>query len=182
MIYFLIVVKVGGTTRSTGRSRLLLLGIADVAGKYYVRARRFGSTRVMADSFSAQGLSRAPGRREDVRCRPSNRVSSRSALIEGRGASGDHVRARAAATLFSFRAYSPQRDPSAGCSRLARLISATRGRVVGHAAYSDSAPTSRIAGKERAASPRGWSRRPSTPRSSAHHELPVLRGADDAVW
>ena len=37
MIYFLIVVTVGGTTSITGPFLAsLLLGIADVAGKYYV--------------------------------------------------------------------------------------------------------------------------------------------------
>ena len=37
MIYFLIVVSVGGTTTITGPLlAALLLGIADVAGKYYV--------------------------------------------------------------------------------------------------------------------------------------------------
>jgi branched-chain amino acid transport system permease protein len=37
MIYFLIVVSVGGTTTLTGPLlAALLLGIADVAGKYYV--------------------------------------------------------------------------------------------------------------------------------------------------
>ena len=37
MIYFLIVVTVGGTTTITGPLlAALLLGIADVAGKYYV--------------------------------------------------------------------------------------------------------------------------------------------------
>jgi branched-chain amino acid transport system permease protein len=37
MIYFLIVVAVGGTTSITGPLlAALLLGIADVAGKYYV--------------------------------------------------------------------------------------------------------------------------------------------------
>jgi branched-chain amino acid transport system permease protein len=37
MIYFLIVVAVGGTTTVTGPLLAsLLLGIADVAGKYYV--------------------------------------------------------------------------------------------------------------------------------------------------
>ena len=37
MIYFLIVVSVGGTTSITGAFfASLLLGIADVAGKYYV--------------------------------------------------------------------------------------------------------------------------------------------------
>ena len=39
MIYFLIVVTVGGTSRITGPFlAALLLGIADVAGKYYVPA------------------------------------------------------------------------------------------------------------------------------------------------
>jgi branched-chain amino acid transport system permease protein len=37
MIYFLIVVSVGGTTTITGPLlAALLLGIADVAGKYYI--------------------------------------------------------------------------------------------------------------------------------------------------
>jgi branched-chain amino acid transport system permease protein len=37
MIYFLIVISVGGTTTITGPFYAsLLLGIADVAGKYYV--------------------------------------------------------------------------------------------------------------------------------------------------
>jgi len=36
MIYFLIVVTVGGSSSITGRSCFALLGIGDVAGKYYV--------------------------------------------------------------------------------------------------------------------------------------------------
>jgi branched-chain amino acid transport system permease protein len=39
MIYFLIVISVGGTTTITGPFfASLLLGVADVAGKYYVPA------------------------------------------------------------------------------------------------------------------------------------------------
>jgi branched-chain amino acid transport system permease protein len=39
MIYFLIVIAVGGTTTITGPFlSALLLGVADVAGKYYVPA------------------------------------------------------------------------------------------------------------------------------------------------
>src|SRR3712207_7890478 len=44
MIYFLIVVSVGGTTTITGPLlAALLLGIADVAGKYYVRSEEHTS-------------------------------------------------------------------------------------------------------------------------------------------
>ena len=49
MIYFLIVVAVGGTSTITGPLLAsLLLGVADVAGKYYVpQDRRIHHLRVM---------------------------------------------------------------------------------------------------------------------------------------
>ncbi len=69
MIYFLIVVSVGGTSsRSPGRSpAALLLGIADVAGKYYHSEDRVAFTVYTAHDpdpacWRPQGLFTREGR------------------------------------------------------------------------------------------------------------------------
>jgi len=60
MIYFLIVVSVGGTTTITGPRRRAAVGIADVAGKYYVP--KLGASSSTADDrdpvWRPQGCSR----------------------------------------------------------------------------------------------------------------------------
>ena len=161
MIYFLIVVSVGGTTTITGPLlAALLLGIADVAGKYYVpQARRLH--RLHADDrdpvWRPQGCSRAPRHADGRIARDCGR---RRRTIRGAGADALSPAARLAARLRALALVGAR-----AVRRAAALVAAAAGAVAAAQRDRDRRPVRDLARPRSSATPA--SSRSATRRSSA---------------